>query len=172
MNSTDLIPWSGASSSGESRSALSDFLSHVETHSKGIIPRDLIQFGLYGSAVMILTSLIALCFPSPHSISHGEFFLLFGRIAAGLAGFLHALAIPGLIAGILLVGVDVYLAQVPTTEHSRWVVIGQAAAGGFGGTIGVLFLALFLFNLALWIVIMAAIIGGCLMLLGALASGG
>ncbi len=88
----DLVPSAGAA--GNRRSALTELLSHVEIHNQGIIPRDLFQFGVYGSGVMILTSLIALCFPSPHAISHGDFFLVSAGIAAGLAGFLHALAIP------------------------------------------------------------------------------
>jgi hypothetical protein len=168
MARSDLGRWSGASG----RSALGDFLDHVDIYNKGVIPRDLVQLGLYGSTVMILTGLVALVIPSPHSISQGELFLLFASIGAGLAGFLQVLAVPAILFGLLLLGIDVYLSQVPTGERSRWIVVGQATAGGIGGGIGVLFLALVIFNVVLWLVIIASIIGAGLMFLGALASGG
>jgi hypothetical protein len=169
MTAHDLVP-----RASQDESALDSLLNRaVPWESLGkVLPRDLVRLGLYGSAVMILTALLALAIPSTHSIRHGGLFLLFASIAAGLAAFLHAVAVPAIVFGLLLLGVDLYLSNVPTGGRSRLVVIGQAAIGGVGGGIGVLFLALVVFNVVLWLVIIACIAGACLAMLGALAAGG
>jgi hypothetical protein len=170
MATSDLVPSSDAGGG----SALKDFLSHTTIYEKAgaVLPRDLVQFGLLGSGAVILGGLVALLLPDPNSIRMGGFFLVLGPMEAGLAGFMHALAVPAIVCGLLLLGLDVYLTRVPTNEHWRWAVVGQAAAGGVGGGLGVLFLALALLNLAIWIAIICACVALGLMLIGVLASGG
>ena len=169
MASTDLVPSSGDASG----SALKDFLSHSTIYEKAgaVMPRDLVQFGLYGSGVVILTGLVALVLPKPWSISHGGFFLVLGGPETHLDALMHHLAVPAIVCGLLLLGLDVFLMLVPTGEHWRWAVVGQAAAGGVGGLLGVIFLALLILNLAIWIALISLILGGALMLLGAMAGG-
>lgn len=169
MAVTDLVP--GSSASGGS--ALKDLLAHSVVYEKAgaVIPRDLLQFGLFGSIVVIVTGLLALVLPDPASISRGEFFLVLGSTAASLDSLMHGLAIPAIVCGVLLLGLDIYLMQVPTSEQWRWAVVGQAAAGGAGGVLCVVFLALVVLNIALWIAICACILAGCCALLAGLASG-
>jgi hypothetical protein len=156
-----------------SGSALRDFLGHSVIYEKagGVMPRELVVYGFYGSVAIIVTGLVALMLPSAAAISNGGFFLLLKSTASGLDSFLQGEAIPAIVCGAALVALDVYLTLVPTSEAWRMVIVGQTALGGIGGTIGVLFLALVALNLAIWIVIIGAIIGACLMMLGALASG-
>jgi hypothetical protein len=147
MSSADLL----AASRPPEESALSDFLRHTTVYERAgaVIPRDLLRFGFVGSLVVIGTGLMALLFPSPQSIKQGDFFLLFGSQAAGLASFLHALAIPAIVCGLGLLALDLYLMRVPTSEHWRLAVVAQAAAGAASGALCTLFLALLGLNAAL-----------------------
>lgn len=169
MASTDLLP----RPPGGGGSALSDFLGHTTIYEKAgaVVPRDLVQFGLLGSVVVMVTGLVALVLPSPGSISHGGFFLVLGSTEAGLDSFMHALAVPAMLCGALLLGLDVYLMRVPTSEHWRWAVVGQAAAGGVGGGLGVIFLALVILNLAIWIALIACGLAVLGVMLAAFADG-
>ena len=163
MSRTDYLP---APTEGD---ALASLLKRAVRYEKagGVIPLSLMQFGLLGSIVVIMTGLLALVLPGPASISHGGFFLVFGGIAASLDSVLGALAVPAILSGIALLGLDIYLMKVRTSEHSRHVVVAQAAAGAASGAIGSLFLALLLLNLVIWIVIMAAMA----LILGAVLAG-
>ena len=168
MASGDVVPYH------EEESALESLLKRAAEHEGlgAVIPRDLLQFGLYGSVLVIVTGLLALMLPSPTSISHGHFFLVLGHAEAGLVGFMQALAVPAIVVGIALLGLDVYLSQVPTGERWRLAVVGQAAIGGVGGCLGVLFLALLVLNIAIWVVLIMlglAVIG---VFFAALAGGG
>jgi hypothetical protein len=169
MRSSDLLPTPPSSR----RSALKDLLASSTVYEKAgaVIPKDLLQFGLFGSALVIATGCLALILPSPASISQGDFFLVLGSTAAGLDSVLHDLAIPAIVSGALLLGLDIYLMHVPTSEQWRWAVIGQATVGGAGGGLGVVFLALVILNIALWIAIFACILTGIGALLAGLASG-
>ena len=173
MTSTDLVPSSPGDSSG---SALRDFLSHAVIYgNRALMPRDLVQFGLMGSGLAILASVIALALPDPASIEHAHgpmfhahFFLILGSVAGGLVGLLQALAVPAIVCGVMLLGLDIYFMRVPTTEEWRWAIVGQAAAGGLGAGIGILFFALLILNVVVWLVIVVFIAAACLMALAAL----
>lgn len=168
MASSEVVPITG---DGRGASALSDFLRHTTVYERAgaALPRDLIQFGFLGSIVVIATGLLALAFPSPQAIEHGGFFLVLGGMAAGLASFLHALAVPAILCGLALLGLDVYLMRVPSSEQWRGAVVAQAAAGGIGGALATIFLALLLLKLAIWIAIIACAIALGLAILAALA---
>lgn len=177
MASNELVPVS------EEESALESLLRRAVPYEGlgAVMPRDLVQFGLYGSGIVILAGLIALALPDPssirhaHGLFHAHFFLILGPVEAGLVGFMQALAVPAIVCGVLLLGLDVYFTQVPTTEQWRWAVVGQAAAGGVGAGAGVIFLALLILNVVVWILIIAMIAAACLMalaaVLGALGGG-
>jgi hypothetical protein len=158
-------------------SALTDFLKHTKDYltDKAVMPADLVRFGLYGAGIMILAGLIALALPDPSTLRHmhawlfhAHFFVFFRSISAGLDGFAHALAVPAIVCGVLLLVLDAFLTQIPTTERWRLAVVGQAAAGGVGAGLGVILLALFIINLAIWIVLTALLIAACGMALFAL----
>ncbi|HYJ00355.1 MAG TPA: hypothetical protein VEX36_11865 [Thermoleophilaceae bacterium] len=157
----------------QGRSALSDFLTHTRVYERagGVIPRDLLQFGFLGSVVVIGTGLVALILPSPNSIQDGGFFLVWAGQAASLVSFLHALAVPAILGGLALLGLDLYLMRVPTSERWRSAVVVQAAAGGAGGILSTLFLALLVFNLAIWIAIIACGVAVLIAVLAGLAGG-
>jgi hypothetical protein len=165
MASTELIP--GPSAADDNGSALKAFLDRTTIHETAgaAIPRDLLQFGLYGSLLVIASGILALIAPSPESIRSGDFFLILGTPAASLEAFMHALAVPAIVGGLLLLGLDLYLSQVRSSEHWHTAVVAQAAAGGVGGLVGVVFLALLLINLVLWVLIIACGLGLCLMVL-------
>jgi hypothetical protein len=165
----DLVP----SSPEDGGSALSDFLSRSTVYEKAgsVIPRDLLQFGFLGSMVVIGTGVLALVFPSPESVHHGGFFLLLGSQAADLVSFLHAVAIPAIVCGVALLGLDVYLMRVPTSEHWRAAVVVQAVAGGAGGTLCTLFLVLLVLNLVIWMAIIACAVMVVFVVLAVLADG-
>jgi hypothetical protein len=169
MASTELVP----SVPEDGGSALSDFLSRSTVYEKAgaVIPRDLLQFGYFGSMVVIGTGVLALVFPSPESVHHGGFFLLLGSQAADLVSFLHAIAIPAIVCGLALLGLDVYLMRVPTSEHWRSAVVAQAAAGGVGGTLCTLFLVLLLLNLMIWVLLIACGVAVVLLVVGVMAGG-
>jgi hypothetical protein len=168
MASADLVP--GSPGGGE-RSALSDLLSRSIIHEKAgaVVPRDLLQFGLLGSIVVILTGLLALVFPGAESIRHGGFFFLFGGQVADLASIMEAAAIPAIVCGIALLGLDLYLMQTPSSDYGRAAVVAQAAAGGVGGTV---FLALVILNLAIWAILIACGVAVVLIVFGVMAGGG
>jgi hypothetical protein len=168
--SSELVP----SPPDHSGSALSDFLRHSVVHEKAgsIIPLDLLSFGLLGSGVVILTGLLALAFPSPHAVAQGQFFLLLASEAAGLDSLMKHLAIAAICSGFLLLGIDLILMQVRTSEHWRLAVVGQAAVGGVGGMLCTLLLAIAILNFVLWIVIIVCCIALFLFVIGAMLSGG
>jgi hypothetical protein len=152
-------------------SALDSLLKRAISHDKigAVMPRDLVQFGLLGSGIVILAGLVALVLPDPSSIKNGHgpvfhwhFFLMFRSMAAGLDSFVQAMAIPGIVAGLLLLVLDAFLTQIPTREHWRLAIVGQAAAGGVGATVGVLFLAVFILNLIVWAIIIVVIAAFCI----------
>jgi hypothetical protein len=62
---------------------------------------------------------------------------------------LCTLAVPAILCGLALLGLDLYLMEGRRSEHWRGAVVAQAAAGGVGGFVGVAFLALMLLNLVL-----------------------
>ena len=155
----------------EDDSALKSLLRRAAVHNKAVIPADLVQFGLLGSGIVILTALLALAMPSEHSISHSSFYLLFGGVLGSLAAFAHALAVPALLFGVALLALDIYLMKVPTQGHTRSAIVAQATAGGVSATLCALFLALIVINLVIWILIAAACIAALFMMLAALASG-
>lgn len=156
---------------GGERSALSDLLSRSVIYERagGVIPHDLLQFGFFGSLVVIVTGLLAVVFPDATSIRAGDFFLVLGGTAADLSSLLHALAIPAILGGFALLLLDIYLMDVPRSERWRGAVVAQAVAGGLGGVLGTLFLALLIFNLAIWIAIIAVGLAIVLGVLGAAA---
>jgi hypothetical protein len=152
--------------SDEQYSALSSFLRRTVTYGpKAVIPRDLLQFGFLGASVVIATGLLAFAVPTPAAIAHGHFFWVLGGFAADLAACLHTLAVPAILCGLGLLGLDFYLMQVPTSERSRPAVVAQAVAGGASAALGTVFLALLLFNLMIWI---ALIVGAVALLCGVL----
>ncbi len=144
-------------------SALKSLLARAAVHNKAVIPTDLVQFGLYGSAIVIVTALLALAMPSADSISHSSLYLVLGSTVGDVVSFARELAVPSLIFGFALLGVDLYLMNVPTRAHSRATIVTQAAAGGVSATLCAVFLALLVINLVIWAFIVAA----CLMALGA-----
>lgn len=171
MVSTDLAP---SSPDGSEGSALSDFLSRTTIYEQAgaVIPRDLLQFGLLGSIVVIATGLLALVFPGSASIRHGGFFFVFGGQVADLASIMEAAAIPAIVCGIALLGLDLYLMRTPSSDYGRAAVVAQAAAGGVGGAVSMVFLALVILNLAIWAILIACGVAIVLLMLGVMAGGG
>jgi hypothetical protein len=149
----------------DSDSALKSLLRHADVHDKAVIPTDLLQFGLYGSLIVIATGMFALALPSAHTMSHGGFVLLFKGAVGGLTSFVGALAVPALLFGFALLGLDLYLMQVPTKAHSRVAIVAQAAAGGVSATVCAIFVALLLVNLLIWLLIIGAVIGALIALI-------
>jgi hypothetical protein len=128
-----------------------------------VIPQEVMQFGLLGSAMVIATGLLALILPSAESIRNGDFFWILGSVAAGLDSVMGTVATEALIGvgGLLLL--DVCLMRVRTSWRWRSVVVAQVMAGGLAGAFGTIFLALVVLNIAIWIVIYALtfiVIGG------------
>jgi hypothetical protein len=169
MASTDVVP----RRPDDDGSALGGFLNRCTDYEKAgaVIPRDLLQFGLVGSIVVIVTGILAFIVPSPESIRQGDFYLVLGGTAADIGEIMRALAVPAILCGLALLGLDLYLMEGRRSEHWRGAVVAQAAAGGLGGFVGVIFLALILLNLVLWILIAAVVTACCLALLAGLASG-
>jgi hypothetical protein len=161
MTSTDLVP-----RSGEGDSALEAFLSRTVIHelAGAAIPRDLLRFGLYGSIVVIATGVLGLVFPDADSIRRGSFFLIFSAPAADMRTIMHVVAIPLIACGVALLLLDLYMMQGRRSEHWRSVVVAQATAGGIGGVVSAVFLALVIINLVLWIVLVACVVGMALVL--------
>lgn len=157
----------------EDGSALKSLLTRSVVYEQvgAVIPHNLLQFGLFGSGLIVVTGLLALILPGAHSIQHGGFFLLLGSTTASLDSFLGSLAAPALIlAGSLLV-LDAGLMCVRASQCRRLAVVLQAGLGGAGGLICAAFLALVAFNLALWILIFAATLMILGFILGAIAGG-
>jgi len=143
MGSTDLAP-----EPSEGGSALGDFLSRSVVYEKAgaVIPRDLLQFGLYGSIVVIATGILALIIPSAESIRQGDFYLVLGGTAADIGALLHALAIPSIVCGLALLGLDLYLMEGRRSEYWRGAVVA-------------------------WFLIVVVVTACCLALLAGLGSG-
>lgn len=148
-SSTNLVP----RSDDDGASALGDFLRRTTIYETAgaVIPFGLLRFGLLGSVAMIATGLLALAFPSAEAIRGGDFFLVLGDEAAGIASLVRALAGPAIVVGLSLLVLDLYLMRTPVSERWRTAVVVQAAAGGVGGALGTLFVALLVLNLAIWI---------------------
>jgi hypothetical protein len=136
-----------------------------------VVPRELLQFGLYGSAIVIITGLLALTLPGADAIRHSGFYLVLGSVLANLDSLMGALAGPAIIFGGALLIVDAYLMQVRTSAKWRSVVVIQAGVGGAGGIMATLFLALIILNLAIWIAIIALGLGAIMLIIGAMAGG-
>lgn len=136
-------------------SALKSLLERAVPYEKAgwIMPRPVVALGMIGSGVMIGSGLLAIIFPSPQSVSHGAFFLLFASEAAGLESFMRIVALPAIVAGLGLLALNFYLMKARTGAPGRYVVAGQAVAGSVGGVISGLFLALVVLNLVIWIVL-------------------
>lgn len=169
MASTDLVP----RSPDDGGSALDAFLSRSVIYERAgaVIPRDLLRFGLYGTIIIIATGALALVFPTAPAIRHGQFFLLFATQAASMETVMHAAAIPLIASGVALLVLDVYLMQGRHSEQWRSAVVAQAAAGGVGGVVATVFLALVILNLMLWIAICAVVGIGIAGAITAAASG-
>jgi hypothetical protein len=165
--STDLVP---RADDDDGPSALADFLGRTTIYETAgaVIPFDLLRFGLLGSVAVIATGLLALVFPSAEAIRGGDFFLVLGDEAAGIAALLRALAGPAIVVGLGLLVLDLYLLRTPTSERWRTAVVAQAAAGGIGGALGTLFVALLVLNLAIWIALGILLLAMIAVMLGAL----
>jgi hypothetical protein len=159
--------------SSTDRSALDSLLEKAIPHETigATVSFDLLQFGLYGSVVVIVTSLVALAMPGAESIRHSSFYLLFGGAVADLVTFLRALAIPGIVFGGMLLILDAVLLTVRTPSWSRSLITLQAAAGGFSGVVATAFLALLLLNLVIWIVLIVLFATVCFAFIAAALSG-
>jgi hypothetical protein len=162
-----------AAGSGEDRSALDSLLDKVIPHETigATVSFDLLQFGLYGSIIVIVTALLALAMPGAESIRHSGFYLLFGGAVADLVTFLRALAVPAVTFGGMLLILDAVLLTVRTPSWSRSLITLQAAAGTFSGVVATAFLALLLLNLVIWIVIMVLLATVCFAFIAAALSG-
>lgn len=129
------------------------------------------QFGFYGSLVIIAAGVLALVLPAPSWIEHGGFFLLFGNLAAELTSIITALAVPAIVLGILLLGVNLWLRDRRTSEAWRSAVVLQFAMAGGGATLYVGVAVLFVLNLALWIAIFGTAFAlGCAIMLAVMGS--
>lgn len=151
-------------------SPFAQFLNNTVSYEKtgAVIPMELLRFGLFGSLIVIATGLVALMIPSAGEIQGSDFFLVLEDQVADISTIMHTAAFPAIGFGVALLLVDLYLMRVPTSEHSRVLVVGQAAAGGIGGMVCAIFLALALLNLVLWIIIIVCCIGlVCMILAGA-----
>lgn len=153
--------------------ALSSFLGRVVPYEKAgaVIPTDLLQFGLYGSVVVIVTGLVAGLLPSPESIREGGFFLVLDGTAADITALMKSLAIPAIVAGVALLLVDLVLMKVRTSARWRSVIVVQATAAGGSGVIATIFLALLLLNLVLWVIIVTLVLVTLGFVLSAIAGG-
>ena len=154
-------------------SALKSLLNRSVIYEKAgaVIPHDLMQFGLFGSGLIIAAGLLALILPSAYSIQHGGFFLLLGSTTASLDSFIGSLAAPAFIVGGSLLVLDAGLMCVRTSYPWRAVIVLQAVLGGIGGLVCAVFLALVAFNLALWILIVAVVLMILGVILAAMAGG-
>lgn len=152
--------------------ALQSLLERMGPYGKtALIPYDLLQFGIYGSAIVIITGLFALTLPSAAAIRHSDFYLILGDVTAGLDSFMGTVAAPMIIFGGTLLVLDAGLMLVRTSARWRSVVVIQALAGGAGGFICTFFLALVILNLAIWIAIVALALVLVSVLLGTMSSG-
>jgi len=168
MRPSDLLP-----ARIEDDNALRSLLNRVVDHDEAgsVIGLDLLVFGFLGSLVVIFTALVALILPEPESIRQSSFYLVLGGAVASLTGLMKALAIPALIAGVSLLVLDLFLMKVRTSEHSRSVIVIQAAMGGTGGALCTIFLALALLNLVLWIIIVTLFLMAIGVMLAGIGSG-
>src|SRR5690349_9538251 len=139
MASTDLVPYPSGG-----RDAFGEFLRHAIPYEKAgrVLPRDLLQFGVYGSVAVIAAGLLALIFPSPTSIRHAHFFLVLRSQEADLQSLLRALAVPAIVCGVALLVLDAFLMYGRRAGCWPYAVVGQAGLGGVGGALGTIFLAL------------------------------
>jgi hypothetical protein len=134
------------------------------------LPVELVRNAAIGSALVLAGAVAALVIvPDPESIRHGGFFLIaagaIGDWAAGLKGAAGPLALLALLALTL----DAYLwSKRPTEDGWRYFCIAQPWTGL--GTVGacLVFVLAVMLTLALWIMIVGAIIAGAVLLLGAI----
>ncbi|MBJ7469800.1 MAG: hypothetical protein JHD16_00790 [Solirubrobacteraceae bacterium] len=154
-------------------SPLGAFLRSATSHQRagGPIPIDVLRYGIIGSAVVILTGVVALLLPPAPDLSSSGFFLLLGRQVSWIVEFAKHLAVPAIGCGLALLCLDLYLMRAPSGRYSRAFVVGQAVAGGALGALGAVFLALVALNMVLWVVIVTAILVVVVGTLAALLSG-
>jgi hypothetical protein len=177
----DLIPHPTASKSPSRRtgegSALRDLLEHSLIHERAgaAIPRDLMQFGFYGAAIITATGLLALALPTNpsalHSHSFHGFFLVLDGPAGDIGASLHSIAIPLIVLGVGLLVLDVILSRGARSAGWRPVVVAQAAVGGVGGVIPAVFIVIALINLVIWVLFIAAVLGLIGLIIAGLLSG-
>jgi len=155
----DLVPYVP----GPQDDALRRFLRNVTSYegAGAPIPHALWQFGLYGSLTIIASGLLTFILPDKSWIRDGGFFLLFGDFAAALTSTIASLAVPAIVLGVLLLGINLWLRDRRTSEAWRSAVVLQFAMAGGGATLYAGVAVLFVLNLALWI----AIIGSAVALL-------
>ena len=151
--------------------ALQSLLSRITSHEKAgaVMPVDLVEFGFFGSLIVIVTGLLALILPSATAIHHSHLFLVFGSTTASLDSFMSAAAIPAMLCGTALLLLDIYLMHARTSAPWRSAVVAQAAAGGVAGAICSLFLALLVLNLAIYLVIGMLILAALFAMLAGMA---
>jgi hypothetical protein len=172
MSSTQVVP----RPPDEGGSALTEFLKHTSVYgTRAVIPRELLQYGVYGSLALVVIGVLGMVVASPTAIAHSGFFWILGHVAADVMSVIQPVAVPAMVLGFALLILDVFLMLVPSSEHWRWAVVGQAAAGGVGGVFGTIFLALVIINLAIWIAIgilvLALTVGMLAVVVGALGDG-
>ncbi len=155
-------------------SALDSLLERVIPYEEvgAVVPLNLLQFGLLGSGVVIVTGLLALALPGAESIRHSGFYWVLGNTVASLVTFMRTLAGPAIVLGVALLVLDAFLFVVRTSARWRSIIVLQAMVGGLGGVLATAFLALLILNLAIWITLFVLGAALVLMLLVALASGG
>ena len=117
---------------------------------------------------MLLSGLLAVVFSNPQAIRTGTFFLLFASEGAGLDSLIQTIALPAVALGLLLLGMDLYLAQGWHHENWRTAIVAQSLVGSVVGFFCALFVGIVLVNVALWL----AIVGVVLAIIGMILSGG
>ena len=154
-------------------SALRSLLDQSVIYEKagGVMPMGLVLFGFYGAGLLVASGLLAFILPSPHAIGHGGFFLLLRGEAAGLDSVMRTIALPGVLCGLALIGLDVFLSYVRTSNAWRSAIIGQTLIGAASGALAIIFIASVILNLVIWLLIIAAFVFAIGAMLAGLASG-
>jgi hypothetical protein len=170
--STDVIPAPASFEPGGS--ALKSLLNRAIPYEKAgaVIPHDLMQFGLFGSSIVIVAGLMALMLPSSAAIEHSSFYLLLGGLTANLDSLMGRAASAALICGGALLVLDAGLMLIRTSEPWRYAVIAQAAVGGVGGAFCTFFILLVVLNLVIWAAIFALVLVALGTIFAGMAGGG
>lgn len=170
---TALTAYLGVEPSDETEgSALKSLLDAAIDYDRAgaVMPAALVLVGAAGAALVIGTGLFALAMPSAEAIESDHFFLLLGGWVAGLDSFLGSLASDFLIAGGALVALDAALLRLRTPWYWRYVIVIQLAAGFIACLFCSAVLALVLFNLGVWLALIALVLAIIGVLLSAMAS--